>query len=119
MSFSNFVDNFRNVVGAQTSIAKIRFQEELFHLEQSGKAMPNRIRRFIPPPTTHCQNICKEMKVYDYENRELKFACVDYGLLTRILEMKNNIGIDTGIMPKIVGFKIKKMMIYTNCGHMH
>jgi hypothetical protein len=105
--FSNFVDNFRNVGGAQAIIAKISFQEELFNLEQSGKAMPNRISRSIPPLTTRCQYISKEKKVYDYENREPKFACLGSGLLTHIFEIKINLGIDTGIVQTIDRFNMQ------------
>ena len=54
VSFSNFVDSYRNVVGAQAVIAEISFQEELFNLEQSDKTMPNRINKFKPPTTTRC-----------------------------------------------------------------
>ena len=37
-----------------------------------------------------------------------KTTCVNYGLLTRISEIKNNLGIDTGIAPKIAGFNMQK-----------
>ena len=59
VSFSNYVDSFRNVGGAQAITAKISFQEELFILEQSGKALPNRTSLFEPPPTSRCQYISK------------------------------------------------------------
>ena len=49
-----------------------------------------------------------DIKIYDYENREPKTACVDYGLLVPISEIRNNLGINTGIMPKIDGFPMQK-----------
>ena len=99
VDFNNFIDNFRNVGVAQSLIAKISFQEEMFNLEQSGKALPNFTSLFEPPTTTRCQYISKEIKICDYENREAIIACVDYGLLTHISEIKNNVGIDTDIVP--------------------
>jgi hypothetical protein len=108
VSFSNFVDNFRNFGGAQALVAKISFQEELFNLEQSGKALPNRIILFKPPPTTRCHYISKGIIIYDYEDREPKSVCVDYGLLTHVFEIKNNLGIDTIIVPNFFGFDMQK-----------
>jgi hypothetical protein len=55
VSFSNFVDSFRHVGGAQVVAAKISFQEELFNLEQPGKAFPNRTSLFEPQPTSRCK----------------------------------------------------------------
>ena len=37
-----------------------------------------------------------------------KIACSDYGLLTRISEIKNNVGINIGIVPNIYGFNKQK-----------
>jgi hypothetical protein len=108
VSFKNIVDSFKNAGGAKAAVAKISFQEELFNLEQSGKALPNRIRLFKSPPTTRCQYISKEIKTYDSENPKTKSDCVDYGLLTHISEIKNILGIDTSIVPKIVGFSMQK-----------
>jgi len=51
VSFRNFIDNFRNVEGAQALVANITFQEEIFKLEQSGKPPPNQAKKFKPPPT--------------------------------------------------------------------
>jgi len=84
VSFSNLVDSFKNVGGAQAILAKISFQEELYNLEQSGKAYC----LIAPPPTTRCQYNSKEIKIYDNENREPKSACGDYGLLSHISEIK-------------------------------
>ncbi len=108
VGFKNFIDSFKNVGGAQSIVAKIKFQEELFNLEQSGKALPNRSRLFKYPPTSRCHYPSKESKISDYENREPKTACVDYGILTHISEIKNNLGIDTRIVPNIDGLKMQK-----------
>ncbi len=45
-----------------------------------------------------CQHASHENRIYDYANREPKTACVNYGLLTHISEIKNNLDIETGIM---------------------
>jgi methionyl-tRNA formyltransferase len=108
VGFNNFIDSFRNVGGAQSIVAKIIFQEKLFNLEQSGKALPNRTRLFKPPPTTRCQSTSKEMKFCDYENLESKTASVAYGLLTHMFEIKDNLSIDTGTVSKSVGFNMQK-----------
>jgi hypothetical protein len=55
-----------------------------------------------------CQYASKDIKIYDYENREPKTSCVDYGLLVPISEIRTNLGIDTGIVPKIAGFPMQK-----------
>jgi hypothetical protein len=82
--------------------------------------MPNCTSLFKPPPKTHCQYVSKEIKIYDYENREPKTACADYSLLTHISEIKNGLGIDTGILQKNAGCNMQKhMMIGTNFGHKH
>jgi hypothetical protein len=70
--------------------------------------LPYRTCLFEPPPTSRCQYISKEVKIYDYGNREPKFACVDYGFFSHISEIKNNLGIDTGIMPTNAGFNMQK-----------
>ena len=44
VSFRDFVNCFRNVGGAQAIVSNIKFQEESFKLEQSGKPLPNRIK---------------------------------------------------------------------------
>ena len=46
--------------------------------------------------------------VHGYENREPKTACFDYGLLTHVSEIKNNLGIDTCVVPKISGYIMQK-----------
>jgi len=76
--------------------------------EQSGKPLPNRIRNFEIPLIARCQYVNREIKVYDYKNREPKTACFDYVLLTHISEIKNNLGIDTSIVPKIFGYNMQK-----------
>jgi hypothetical protein len=42
-----------------------------------------------------------DIRVYDYDSRELKTAFVDYGLSISISKILNYLGIDTGIVPKI------------------
>ena len=37
VQFQNFINSFRNIGGAQALVSNIKFQEELFKLEQSGK----------------------------------------------------------------------------------
>ena len=68
----------------------------------------NRTRGFEPPAMVFCQYTSREINIYDYANREPKIACVNYGLLTRISEIKNNLGIDTSIVPKNVVFYMQK-----------
>ena len=46
VKFPDFINSFRNVGVAQALVSNIKFQEELFKLEQSGKPLPNRIRNF-------------------------------------------------------------------------
>jgi len=106
--FRDFISSFRNVAGAQTIAANINFKEELFNLEQSGKVLANRTDRFEPPPMVRCQYANRGITINDYANYEPKTACVDYGLLTHISEIKNNLGIDTGIVPKKTGFDMQK-----------
>jgi hypothetical protein len=108
VNFHSFINSFRNVGGAQALVSNITFQEELFKLEQSGKPLPNRIRKCTIPLIVRCQYANTEIKTHDYENREPKFACFDYGLLTHISEIKNSLGIDTGIIPKISGHNMQK-----------
>jgi hypothetical protein len=55
-----------------------------------------------------CQYAGREIKTHDYANLEPKTACVNYGLLTHIFEIKHNLGIDAGIVPKIAGFNMQK-----------
>ena len=57
----------------------------------------------------NCQYSHKEIRIHDYENRDPKTASVDYGLLTHIYEIKNNlgIGIGIGIVPNIAGYKMQ------------
>ena len=108
MVFRDFVNNFRNIGGAQTIIARINFQEGLFILDQSGLARANRTRRFETPPMVFCQYVGREISIYDYGNREPKTACVNYDLLTHIYEIKNILGIDADIAPKNIGFHMQK-----------
>jgi hypothetical protein len=105
--FRNFIEIFRNVGGAQGLVANIKFQEELFTLEQSGKPLPNRAIKFKPPPTVCCQYANREILTHDYANREPKTSCFNYGLLTRISEIKNNSGNGTGIVPKMYGYNMQ------------
>ena len=49
IAFTNFINRFRNVGGSQAIATDINFEDKLFTLEQSGKAIPNRTNRFEPP----------------------------------------------------------------------
>jgi len=108
VSFINFIDSFRNVGGAQAPVANIKFQEELFKLEESGKPLSNRASRFKPPQIVRCQYANREILIQEYANMKPKTACFDYDLLTHISEMKNSLGIDTSIVPKIFGYNMDK-----------
>jgi hypothetical protein len=56
VKFPDFINSFRNVGGAQVALASnIKFQEELFKLEQSGKPLPNRTKQFQIPTLARCQ----------------------------------------------------------------
>jgi len=77
-------------------------------LEQSAANLVNRTELFEPPKLVKCQYANTYNKIYDYENREPKTAFVDYGLLVPIPETRNNLGIDTGIVPKIATFHMQK-----------
>jgi hypothetical protein len=108
VSFRDFIEKFRNIGGAQAIVSNINIQEELFNLEHFAANLISRTKLFEPPNMVKCQYASKDIKIYDYENREPKTACVDYGLLVPISEIINNLGIDTGIVPKIVGFPMQK-----------
>ena len=73
-----------------------------------GVPLPNRVRTFQIPPCARCQYANREIKVHDYENWEPKTTCFDYGLLTHVFEIKNNVGIDTSVVPKISCHKMQK-----------
>ena len=77
-------------------------------MEHSASNLISRTKLFKPPEMVKCRYAAKDIKIHDYENREPKTACVDYGLLVPISEIRNNSGIDTGIVPKIVGFPMQK-----------
>ncbi len=87
VNFRDIINIFRNVGGAQAVVSNIKFQEELFKLVESGVSLPNRVREFQIPPCARCQYANREIKVHDYENREPKIACFDYGLLTHVFEI--------------------------------
>ena len=111
VTFRDFINNFRNVGGAQEVIAKINFQEELFNLEQSGKPLPNRSGRFKPPPTARCKysySLIEKLRFTILRIEIQKTACCDYGLFTHISEIKKYLGIDIGIVPTISGFNMQK-----------
>ena len=55
VNFRDFISSFRNVGGAQAIISNIKFQEELFKLEQLGVPLPNRVREFQIPSCARCQ----------------------------------------------------------------
>ena len=108
MKFRDLINNFRSVGGAQALVSNIKFQEEFFKLEQSGNPLLNRIRHFQILTLARCQYANTEIRIYDYEDREQKKACFDFGLLTHISEIKNNVGVDTSILPKISGYNMQK-----------
>ena len=49
VNFRDIINNFRNVGGAQAVVSNIKFQQELFKLEQTGVPLPNRVREFQIP----------------------------------------------------------------------
>jgi hypothetical protein len=108
VDFRDFIEKFRNIGGTQVIVSNINFKEELFNLEHSASSLVSRTRLFEPPKVVKCQYSDNDIKVYDYENREPKTTCVDYDLMVPISEIKNNLGIDTGIVPKIVGFPMQR-----------
>ena len=108
MAFRNFINSFRNARVAQAVVANMNFQEELFNLGHSGKPLPNLTNRFKPPSMVRRQYSNREIKNYDYENRDPKTACVDYVFWIHISEIKNNLGIDANIAPNISGFNMQK-----------
>jgi hypothetical protein len=108
VSFRDFIEKFGNIGGAQAIVSNINFQEELFNLKHSAANLISRTKLFKPPNMVKCQYTSKDNKMYDYANREPKTACVDYGLLVPISEIRNNLGIDTGIVSKIAGFPMQK-----------
>ena len=73
-----------------------------------GKPLPNRTNKLKPPPTVRCLKANIEILIHDYANRDPKSACVGYGLLTHISEIKVNLGIDASIVPKIASFNMQK-----------
>jgi len=89
-------------------VANINFQEELFDLEHSATHLVSRTSLFNPPSMVKCQYVDCDIKVFEYENREPKIASVDYGMLVPISEIKNNLDIETSIVPRIVGFPMQK-----------
>jgi hypothetical protein len=108
VSFRDFIEKFRNIEGAHAIVSNVNFQEELFNLEHYAANLVSRTKLFEPPKAVKCQYANTDIKTYDYENREPKTVCVDYGILVPISEIRNNLGIDTGIVPKIVGFPMQK-----------
>ena len=99
--FRDIIDSFKIIGSAEAIATKLNFQEELFSLEQKGVALPNQTNIFEPPNFVACQ--------YDYyDNRKPDIACVDYGLLTYIAEIKNNLDIATGIVSTFIGFNMQK-----------
>ena len=77
-------------------------------MEQSRVPLPNRVRDFEIPYMARCRYSNREIKVRDYENREPEENCFDYGLLTHISEIKNNVGVDTCIVPKMSCYNMQK-----------
>ncbi len=89
VNFRDFINSFRNIGGAQALVANIKFQEEIFELEQSRVPILNRVREFDILIMARCQYSNRQIKVHDYETREPKTACFGYGMLTHISEIKN------------------------------
>ena len=108
VSFRDFIEKFRNIGGAHAIASNINFQEECFNLEHSAANLVSRTKLFEPPKVVKCQYASNDIKICDYENREPKTTYADYGLLVPISEIKNNLGIDTGMVPKIDGFAMQK-----------
>ena len=108
VGFRDFIEKFRNIGGAQAIVTNINFQEELFNVEHSAANLVSRTRLFELPKVAKCQYASTDIKIYDCKNREPKIPCVDYGMLVPISKIKNNLGFDTGIVPKIVGFPMQK-----------
>jgi hypothetical protein len=92
--------------GAHAIDANINFQEELFNLKHSATHFVSRTSLFKPPSMVKCQYADCDIKVFYYENKEPKITSVDYGMLVPISEIKKDLRVDTGIVPKIVGFPI-------------
>ena len=90
VSFRDFIEKFRNIGGAQAIVSNINIQEELFNLEHFAANLISRTKLFEPPNMVICQYASKDIKIYDYKSREPKTACVDYGLLVPISEIRNN-----------------------------
>ena len=107
MGFRDFIEKLRNIRGTQAIVANINFQEELFDLEDAATHLVSRTSLFKPPSMVKCQYACNTIRVYDFESREAETTCVDYGLLVPTYEIKNKMGIDTSIVPKISGFPIQ------------
>ena len=84
----------------------MKFQEELFKLEQSEKPLPNRASRFKPPSTVRCQYANREILIYNYANRKKNLIVSTMAFWLIILRLKKNVGIDTGIIPKISSYNM-------------
>ncbi len=80
ISFGNFMSCFKNVGGAQAIIANVNFQEEIFDLEQMGRALLNRTSHYRPPSMVRCQYAREKVRFHYYATREPKTSCVDYGI---------------------------------------
>jgi hypothetical protein len=91
VNFRDFIEKFRNIGGAQAIVSNINFQEKLFNLEHSAANLIIRTDLFEPPIIVKGQYANKDITIYDYENKEPKTACVDYGLLVPISEIRNNL----------------------------
>ena len=108
VGFCDFIEKFGNIGGAPAIVSNINFQEELFNLEHCATNLASRNELFEPPKVVKCQYANIDIKIYDHENREPKAACLDYVILVHTSEIRNNLGIDTGIVPKIDGFPMQK-----------
>jgi hypothetical protein len=68
VGFRDFINSFRNVGGAQAVVSNIKFQEELFKLEQLRVPLPNRVKDFVISSMARCHYSNREIKVHAYEN---------------------------------------------------
>jgi hypothetical protein len=108
VGFRDFIEKLRNIDGAQAIVANIHLQEKLFNLEHAASHLVSRTNLFEPPSMVKYQYGVCEIQVFDHESREPKTTCVDYGVLVPTSEIKKNLGIDTGIVPKISSFSMHK-----------
>jgi hypothetical protein len=120
VSFRDFIEKFRNIGGAKAIVSNINFQEELFNLEHSAtNLIRSRTKLFEPPKMVKCQYANSYIKFFDYENREPRRACVNYGLLVPISLKLGTIWVLTpALCQRSLVSLYRNMTINTKCGHM-